>query len=167
MRSKIPARVKCRIGPWALSCLPSMCHSRAPGGFTPRATARKTLIVHRQPMTSSSSLSTRREFSLGKAAEISFALAVIILHRKVDIPSNVLTYASAASEQQLPQNSTRMMKGTTRMKLIVIFTRSGRAALDSVFAAATRLGLDLVVFAKPTSFRAKRVSMQRFPHVLP
>jgi endonuclease/exonuclease/phosphatase family metal-dependent hydrolase len=54
--------------------------------LTPRATALNTLMVHRQPMTSSSSMSTRRVVSFGIIDRNFLSLAVINLHLLVGIP---------------------------------------------------------------------------------
>jgi hypothetical protein len=49
-RSKIPARVKCRSRSVStLVLMPSMCRSRAPGRFTPPATARVALFLMDYP----------------------------------------------------------------------------------------------------------------------
>src|SRR6186713_2807230 len=66
--------------------MPEMWRSRAPGRLTPLATARNTLTVQRQPRTSSSSVSTRLELSLGMMPKSFFSCGSINLHQLVRIP---------------------------------------------------------------------------------
>src|SRR6186713_1186010 len=102
-----------------------MCRSSAPGRLTPLPTARNTLIVQRQPITSSSSRSTRPELSFGMIAKNFLSLVVINLHRFVGIPPNSARFrvfrtrskvrpSSLADERQLNNKHKTEKENETR-----------------------------------------------------